>query len=275
MSWLNELTKQHSEYESPLSFWWWGGVAAISAVLKDRVWMDRYIYNLYPNVYIMLHADSGLKKGPPINMAKKLVKPIPGMNIITGRSSVQGILKEMGTARGGPGGTVKATSDAFICSSELTSSLVDDPVATKILTDLYDRSYNEGEWKSLLKMEQFQLNNPTISMFTATNDSMSEDFFTKSAIQGGYIARTFIVYEAARNVRNSLGYPPEYIPAYKQFTEYLMELSKLKGPFRPLASMTKENEFEFERVINKRTVYFSRAGLIYEDWYEKFCDMID
>jgi hypothetical protein len=81
MSWLSELTKQHSEFESPLSFWWWGGVASISAVLKDNVWMDRYIYNLYPNVYIMLHADSGLKKGPPIAMAKKLVKPVGGINI--------------------------------------------------------------------------------------------------------------------------------------------------------------------------------------------------
>jgi hypothetical protein len=235
MSWLSELTKQHSEFESPLSFWWWGGVASISAVLKDNVWMDRYIYNLYPNVYIMLHADSGLKKGPPIAMAKKLVKPVGGINIYQGRSSVQGILKEMGTMRSAPGGKVETASTAFICSSELSSSIVEDPVATKILTDLFDRQYNEDDWKSLLKAEQFKLNNPTISMFTATNEAMSEDFFTKSAIQGGYFARTFIVAETKRNKKNSLGYPPEYIPRYKEFTDYLIQLSKLKGPFRQLA----------------------------------------
>lgn len=275
MSWLNELTKQHSEFESPLSFWWWGGVATISAVVKDKVWMDRYIYKLYPNVYIMLHADSGLKKGPPISMAKKLVKPVGGINVITGRSSVQGILKEMGTARGGPGGRVTSNSNAFICSSELTSSIVDDPVATKILTDLYDRQYNEDEWKSLLKMEQFNLNNPTITMFTATNDSMSEDFFTVSAIKGGYIARTFVVYESARNRRNSLGYPPEYIPSYKNFSDYLIELSKLNGQFRAMASLTQGDEYQYKRIMNNREIWFSRAGMIYEDWYEEFLNIVD
>jgi hypothetical protein len=237
--------------------------------------MDRYIYNLYPNVYIMLHADSGLKKGPPIAMAKKLVKPVGGINIYQGRSSVQGILKEMGTMRSAPGGKVETASTAFICSSELSSSIVEDPVATKILTDLFDRQYNEDDWKSLLKAEQFKLNNPTISMFTATNEAMSEDFFTKSAIQGGYFARTFIVAETKRNKKNSLGYPPEYIPRYKEFTDYLIQLSKLKGPFRQLASLEQGNEYQFAKMKDHRKIWFSKAGLIYDDWYDDFCDMSD
>ena len=36
---------------------------AISAVVKDNVWLDRQIYNLYPNIYVMFHARVGLKKG--------------------------------------------------------------------------------------------------------------------------------------------------------------------------------------------------------------------
>ena len=94
MNWLEEFVHQHAELESPRSFWFWSALAAISAVMQDKVWLDRQIYKLYPNVYIMLHAESGLKKGPPISAAKQLVKPVNGTHIISGRSSIQGILKD-------------------------------------------------------------------------------------------------------------------------------------------------------------------------------------
>jgi hypothetical protein len=277
MNWLDELIKEHSEFESPMSFWWWGALASISAITKDNIWMDRYLYKLYPNIYVMLHADSGLKKGPPIAMARKLANAVGGVKVITGRSSVQGILKEMGTTQLRPEdkGRVSQKSNVFVCSSELTSSLVDDPVATKILTDLFDRSYNEGEWKSLLKMEQFTLVDPTISMFTATNDSMSEDFFTKSAVRGGYMARTFMIYESKRNRKNSLAYPPEHLPDYKKYTEYLRKIANLRGPFKPFALLEPRDEYQHRRVIDGRNLYFSTAGAIYEDWYSQFIDLID
>src|SRR5688572_29014359 len=124
----------------------------------------------------MLHAESGLKKGPPVSMAGRLVSTINNTKVIQGRSSIQGILEELGTAQTVPGGKITSQSTAFICSSELSSSIVDDPVAAKILTDLYDRQYRFGDWASLLKMENFKLNNPTITMLTATNEAMSEDF---------------------------------------------------------------------------------------------------
>ena len=139
MNWLETLVAQHSELESPISFWYWSGIAALSAVVKDQIWLHRQIYNLYPNIYVMLHADSGLKKGPPVSMARQLVSKVGNTQIITGRSSIQGILKQMGGGQSQPGGKIKTNSQVFICSSELSSSIVDDPVATKILTDLYDR----------------------------------------------------------------------------------------------------------------------------------------
>src|SRR5690348_8103276 len=121
MNWLDEIVAQHAELESPQSFWRWSALAALSAVVKDRIWMDRQIYKLYPNIYVMLHAESGMKKGPPISMAKQLVSPLKVTKIISGRSSIQGILKELGTAHTQPGGKVQTASVAFICSSELSS----------------------------------------------------------------------------------------------------------------------------------------------------------
>lgn len=270
MNWLTSLVNQHSELESPQSFWRWAALSAISAVVKDQVWMDKQIYNLYPNIYVMLHAESGMKKGPPVSMARQLVQGVGNTRVIVGRGSIQGILKELGTTSTQPGGKINMKSVAFICSSELSSSIVEDKVATKILTDLYDRQYNVGEWRSLLKMESFQLRDPTISMLTATNEAMSEDFFMKSAIQGGYFARTFIIYEKESQTDNSLIYPLTDKPNYKTASDYLKELSKLTGEFHPLASLIYTDEYRFERRKKERIIYFNEAGVLYDDWYMDF-----
>jgi len=276
MTWLEKLLSQHNELESPTNFWLWGGLASISAVVKDNIWLDRQIYNLYPNIYVMFHAESGLKKGPPISMAKQLVRGVGGTRIISGRSSIQGILKELGTAQTQPGGKVITKSTAFICSSELTSSIVEDKVATDILTDLYDRQYNIGEWRSLLKMEQFNLKDPTITMLTATNEAHSNDFFAKKDIHGGYFARTFVVSENKRNRANSLLVPLINPPKYSELTDYLKELSKLSGPFKPLACRESSNGCHIEHVEKEsgETNYFTDAGLLYQEWYERFIDTV-
>jgi hypothetical protein len=248
----------------------------MSAIIKDNIWLDRQIYNLYPNIYVMFHAESGLKKGPPISMAKQLVRGVGGTRIISGRSSIQGILKELGTAQTQPGGKVITKSTAFICSSELTSSIVEDKVATDILTDLYDRQYNIGEWRSLLKMESFNLKDPTITMLTATNEAHSSDFFGKKDIHGGYFARTFVVSESKRNRANSLLVPLRNPPKYVDLIEYLKELSKLVGPFKPLALKEPEGccKIPWIEHVTGEINYFTGAGLIYQKWYENFIDTI-
>ena len=273
-TWLDEFVEQHSELESPISFWRWAALASISAVVKDNLWIDRQIYNLYPNIYVMLHAESGLKKGPPVAAANRLVKAVNNTRIITGRSSIQGILKELGTGQTQPGGKVDKKAVAFICSSELTSSIVEDKVATDILTDLYDRQYRVGEWKSLLKMETFNLIDPTITMLTATNEAHSDDFFTRKDVSGGYFARTFIIYESKRNRPNSLLAPLTSRPDYVKSAEYLKVLAKLTGPFQTLAQEDRAGPWKHEKLLNRREgpklYYFTDAGILYDNWYETF-----
>jgi hypothetical protein len=255
MSWLTDIIDQHKEVESPVSFWYWSALTALSAVVKDNVWSDRQLYNLYPNIYVMLYADSGLKKGPPINMAKRLVRLAANTRVISGRSSIQGILADLGTAYTLPGGQVIDKPSAFIVSSELTSSLVEDPAALDILTDIYDRSYNEEEYRSLLKMGQFSLKAPTVSLLGGINEAHAEKMFGKKDIQGGYFARSFIIHESQRNKLNSLVRKLTNPPNYDTAAAYLKEIAKIKGKFHDLDE--------------------TEAGEIYHNWYMEFYDNID
>lgn len=273
MDWVESLVNAHKEFESPLSFWRWAGLAAISATVKDNVWMNRgTLYNLYPNIYVMFHADSGLKKGPPVNVAKRLVKIVNNTRIISGRSSIQGILKELATSQSQPGGYVLKKAVAFICSSELSSSIVEDKVANTILTDLYDRSYNVGEWRSLLKMESFDLKDPTITMLTATNEAHSSSFFDRKDIRGGYFARTFIIYESEENRSNSLLIPPRNPINYEQFASYLKCLAKLNGEFKPIGwyDETDDCKIQYKDRKTGEIGYYNETGIIYQEWYDNF-----
>lgn len=256
MAWLRELLRSTNELESPQSFWYWSGLCAISAVVKDNVYLNRGgAYQLYPNIYVILHAESGLKKGPPIALAKDLVRLVNNTRVISGRSSIQGILKKLGEAETRPGGIIVNKSCGFICSSELSSSIVEDNAALTILTDLYDRHYNPGEWSSLLKMENFQLKDPTVSLLGGINDAHAEEFFGKKDIQGGFLARTFVIYEKEEQTINSLMRRLEHPPNRESLACYLKELSKLKGPF---AETFDENND------------LTPVGRFYDEWYHDF-----
>lgn len=248
MDWLEEIVSSHSELESPKSFWRWSALCAISAIVKDNVWFDKQIYNLYPNIYVMLHADSGLKKGPPINFANRLVSTVNNTNIITGRSSIQAILKDMATAKTQPGGKIVPANNAFLCFSELSASIVSDPVAMDVLTDMYDRHYRVDVFRSLLKSEEFTIKNPTITMLSGSNEAHTNELFGQKDVQGGYFARTFIIYENKRQTINSLMYPLNNPPNDKLAAEYLKEIAGLRGQF------TMDNE----------------CRKFFHDWYVKF-----
>jgi hypothetical protein len=271
-NWVNAVVNAHKEFEPPLSFWRWAALTSISAVVKDNIWIRQSMFDTYPNIYVMLHADSGMKKGPPVNFAKKLVKGVGNTKVISGRSSIQGILKKLGTSETRPGGLIIKGSSGFICSSELSSAIVADPAAMDILTDLYDRSYNADDWESLLKQETFNLKAPVVSMLSATNESHSTEFFGQKDIGGGFFARTFVIYETEENRSNSLLVPLETPIDTNKFIDYLKILSTLSGPFQSLGSLI-ETEFHTISITNPHTSrieYFSEPGALYEEWYTQF-----
>lgn len=229
--WLNDVLTCNEEYESPIRFIYWSALAAVSAVLKDSIWVDMAgRYKLYPNIYVMIYGPPAIRKGPPINLAKKIVSIIDNTRVISGRASIQAIVKELGTAYSRPGKPPIIESKAFIVASEFASSLVEDPAAFRLLTDLYDRLYNDGEWKNLLKQSGVDsLKDPTITMLVGTNEAHFKDFIPEKDIKGGYIGRTFMITEQRRSKLNSLMYKPDKVPDEKALAEALRPVSLFKG----------------------------------------------
>jgi len=255
MTWINELVTAHDELESPKAFWYWSGLCAISAIIKDNVWtLEGGAWKMYPNIYVLLYADSGVGKGPPIALAHRLVNNVNNTKIISGRSSIQGILGKLSRNESRPGGHVTKSSAGFIIASEFSSALVRDPAAMDILTDLFDRIWRSGEWESLLKQEQFQLKDPTVSLLAGINEAHFDSLMESKDVFGGFLGRTFLIRESKPHTLNPLIDDLEHPPDVDYLSEHLKELSKLHGPFKSLQN--------------------TPAGECYKEWYMSFYQMV-
>lgn len=232
MSWLDAVIEATDEFESPRRFNYWSALSAISAVLKDSVWIDKYRYKLYPNIYVLLYGPSGIRKGPPIAMAESIVKKVDNTRVINGRSSIEAIIKELGTVYTRPGKPLCNDGAGFVVASELSSSIIANPASMDVMTALYDRMYMEDDWKYKLKVgESVKISKPTVTWLSGTNEAMFKDFIPEKNIAGGLIGRMLIITETKRNRLNSLMYKPEVYLTNDQLAEGLKPIAELRGEF--------------------------------------------
>lgn len=237
-SWLDVLVSSTKELEPPARFFWWSGLAAISAIVRKNVWLDRFSYILYPNIYVILvSAKSGLRKGIPISYANSIVEKVGVSRIISGRNSVQGVIKtlsEQFTVESPEGKrTVISDAQAFLCAAEFDSFLVKDDQGMSILTDLYNTYEHSGGWKNTLKSSPVEaLKNPCITLLAASNEALFDNVIHEKDIEGGFIARSFIIHERRRRSVNSLMFAPEGLTSRSDLAEKIYYLRDVKGAFK-------------------------------------------
>lgn len=253
-SWLDTLLSMVDEAESPAQYWKWAALTSISAVVKNNVSLDRHIYRLYPNIYVILVGKSAIKKGPPIALARNLVARVDNTRVIGGRASIQGIVKELASTYTTSKNRTITDNSGFIVSSEFASSLVEDPAATNILLDLYDGDYHKDGWKNTLKgSAQETLVSPSITLLSGSNETNLKDIIGAKERTNGFVGRIFFIPASRRHTINSLVYAPQIRLDAELLSGYLRELAEIKG------------EFEWN----------DKGGKYYDEWYRALATSID
>lgn len=234
MTWVERVLKSTEGSESPREYYYWASLAAISAVVANNIYLDRFYYKLWPNIYVILVGRSGLRKGPPINLAKSLVEEVDNTRVFAGRTSIEAMIDELSNATTKPaGGPPIMDARGFLVSSEFASFIIQNDSALTILTDLYDRNYHDKNWDYLTKGGgKKKLKDPYLTMIGASNEVHFKDVIPQNALGGGFVARTFIIHADKKATSNSLTERPENIASVVELAEYLKELAKLKGEVR-------------------------------------------
>lgn len=200
-SWIHDLIAEHQEVETPTSWIYWSLLCCISSVAANKYTLRTLKGNViyYPNLYVMLLGESGLGKGFPVNLAKRLTQESDITRVIAGRSSIQAIIKELATTKSSEGKALITDSRGFIVNGELSTAIIADPDSLTILTDLYDRNYNPA-WDNMLKGDgKEKLKEPYITCLFGSSPAHFYDSIPQPNIEGGYIGRNLVIYEEKRS----------------------------------------------------------------------------
>jgi len=200
-NWVDSLIEENKHVETPESWLWWSLLCCISAASGNNYYLTTLKGDLVyrPNIYVMLLGESGLGKGYPVNLAKRLVQKANVTRVIAGRSSIQAIIQELSRTKTVEGQAPIGDSRGLIVNGELSTAIIQDPDSLTILTDLYDGNYNK-EWTNLLKGDGAEkLKNPYITALFGSSPAHFYDSIPDANINGGYIGRNLIIYEEKRS----------------------------------------------------------------------------
>lgn len=223
-NWVNDLVAENSVVETPTSWIYWSLMCCISAAAANAYTLRTLKGNLlyYPNIYVMLLGESGLGKGYPVNLAKRLVQEADITRVIAGRSSIQAIVKEGASTKSVAGKSVISDARMFVVNGELSTAIIADPDSLTILTDLYDRNYNP-QWTNLLKGDGAEkLKEPYITCLFGSSPAHFYDSIPQPNIEGGYIGRNLVVYEEKRSKDVDLLDSEEESIDEDKFTNYIV-----------------------------------------------------
>ena len=236
MTWLDLFIEETNFVETPKVWLIWSGIATISAIAAPNIIVDKGAYPLRPNLYILLMGRSGLGKGFGPSLASKLVKTVDNTRIISGRGTIEGIIKELSIVKARENGSIPfKDARGFLCSGEFAATLYEASSALTVLTDLYDAHYNP-EWKNTLKNSPVEvLRNPCLTLLSGANAEMFDLAVSKHHRTGGFIGRTLLIHADKRFKSNSMiyeeGEEAEKVN-YDKLMTHLTKLSKLEGKMK-------------------------------------------
>lgn len=223
-SWIYDLLAENESVETPQSWIYWSLMFCISSAAANAYTLRTLKGNLlyYPNLYIILMGESGLGKGYPVNLAKRLLQEAHITRVIAGRSSIQAIVKEGSITRTEKDRPMITDSRMAIVNGELSTAIIQDPDSLTILTDLYDRSYNPS-WTNLLKGDGAEkLKEPYVTCLFGSSPAHFYDSIPQPNIEGGYIGRNLVIYEEKRSKDVDLLDSEEESIDEDRFTNYIV-----------------------------------------------------
>lgn len=198
-NWIDDVMGETEHVETPRSWIYWSLLCAVSAAMGNGYHLRvlKGAVEFRANIYAILLGESGLGKEFPITLSRELVEKADVTRVISGRSSIQAIVKEVSTARTRRDGKPPfVDSRAFIVNGELSTAIIQDPNSLTILTDLYDR---KTSWTNLLKGDgPEKLKEPYFTCLFGSSPAHFYESVPQVNMEGGYIGRNFIIQEEKR-----------------------------------------------------------------------------
>ena len=189
-SFLADYLRLHTHTEVPDLFALWCGLSCISAVLQRRVWLDMGTYTIYPNMFVVLVAQSGrCRKSTSIDIATGLLDRLdPRLNVLPNKTTAEAIIGRLKNKPGEP-------AVGYLAADELSTFLNRrsyDAGIAELLIPLYDCK-NRFEYETKIRGKE-TLEHVCLSILAGSTVEWIRNAIPPDAIGGGLTSRMIFVF---------------------------------------------------------------------------------
>ena len=261
--WLDSYLEWTQDQESPEKLHLWTAFAVLSAALRRRIWLSRGIFSLYPNIYVLLVAESArVRKSTAMNIGVNLLlEALPAFKInggyITGAATPEGIVKQMNRVHhvfekeSDEIPKIKHESYLLIHADELATLFGYDKGRASRMTILLTETYGRDSYMHTTKSDsQIDLKN-LYTVLLAGTDPRNLKVLPDEVI-AGLIGR--IIFVTARDKRKIIAWP-------ESSADHKILREALKRDLETIANLQGE-------------MTITSAGKeLFTGWYEKLCEI--
>lgn len=266
VNWLQGYRDFTEGTESPPVFHLWVGLGVISAAAQRKVYLEMDYYKVHSNQYIILVSPPGRsRKSTALRIGKNMLKGLVDYGVeshfSTQATSVAALIQQFTKIQN------KEHQSLTSFSSELGSLLGTKPAEMNdFLTDIYDC---EPDWdKQTVARSLEKITFPWFNLLAATTPQWLGDNLSKTAVEGGFVARCVFVFE---DTRLRVAFPAltdEQRKVRKFLLHDLAMISKLRGEFklsddaRAYYQYWYDNEADKTEILNSKLIgYYDRKHI--------------
>lgn len=229
---IEEICKLYEGTEVPAAFALWSGLFAINACLKRDCFIDQGHFTVYPNLYLVLTAGSGIcRKSTAIYVVTDLLNGIdPPLNIISQRITPSELIGTLSQRSVKDQILVNEAVGCFL-NDEL-STLIDKSSEMRTMIPLLTKLYDGKNFDYSTRAHGKELvKNPCLSIFGGSTVRWIKESIPTHAIGGGFTARIIFVYQdrMGRKIPWSVR-TIEDVERSKRIVHDLNAVSKIRGP---------------------------------------------
>lgn len=198
---------------APEKFLLWSAISGVAAALERKTWV---VYNgvqvIYPNMYIMLIADSGIaKKTTATKPIMEIIGEIDGIQKMSTQMSGASLVEQLSQAGQNKAfkfnDVVYRNSSLFAFSSEAKVTIGGKAGlegVQELLTDLYDCGRTniwseKNAWdKQTMSGGKVEIFNPCLNLLACSTPAWLNESIGKSGIEGGFASRCIFINQKDR-----------------------------------------------------------------------------
>ena len=230
--WLDGYQEMTEDFEPPKTFNKWCGLVALAAATGRKVWLAEANTRIYPNLFVVLVAASGVGKTTAMREVKPFIDEV-GVAMSAGKPSPAKFLTSMSEAARPVEGLGMLTN-YLIWAEELPSFLGTDAYKNGLIADLTTLYDCPDMWTKETHVRSVEeIESAYLCMLGGTTAEGLFDVMPKGSVTQGFTARLLFIhalYNEKRVVEKPWGKKQESL--LQPLKDDLKQIAQLRGAAR-------------------------------------------